>query len=239
MQVIGHTAKGMVSAISTTHNAIGILLAAGEGSRYLEAAQNASRPHAADDTVHKLLATLPDGRYVVASSAQTLLSVVPATMAIIGHQPAALSVLLSALGCQTVTVPESPRGMGVSLATAARRLIQRPGTGGQRPGLNEQAAVCVVALADMPWVRADTLKRLLAHAARDRIVVPVHQGRRGHPVIFGAQFLPELAELSGDTGARTLLARHGVLEIECDDVGILRDVDVPADLFTHTQEPVE
>ncbi|CAM3985255.1 MobA-like NTP transferase domain-containing protein [Bordetella tumbae] len=216
----------MESATAATHRYTGILLAAGEGMRY-----RAAVPAAPGHEMHKLLAKLPDGRHVVQASAQTLLTVVPDTIAIVAGHPDALSAILSDAGCQIVDVPDSPRGMGISLAAAARHLIQRPNVQPDTANTEPQPTACVVALADMPWLRADTLKRLLAHAAPDRIVVPVYQGQRGHPVIFGTQFLPELAELGGDTGARALLVRHGALEIECDDVGVLRDVDVPADLL--------
>ncbi|OZI49910.1 hypothetical protein CAL20_11820 [Bordetella genomosp. 4] len=172
---------------------------------------------------HKLLARLPDGRCVGQASAQTLLSVLPETVAVVATDPPELPRLLSESGCDILTVSSAPRGMGISLAAAARRLLGGSHPDGHVPG-------CVVALADMPWLHAGTIKNLLRHAGYDRIVVPVHRGQRGHPVIFGARFLPELAELNGDTGARALLSRHGALEIDCDDSGILRDVDVPADL---------
>ena len=206
---------------------VGVLLAAGEGLRYHAAAGSSTA-----DGGHKLLAPLPDGRCVAQASAQALLCALPDTIAIVAEHPPALAALLSDLGCQIVHVPDTPRGMGISLATAAQYLMDSRILGKETDLLG-----CAVALADMPWLRANTLTDLLEHAAPDRIIVPVFNGRRGHPVVFGAQFLPELAELGGDTGARALLARHGVLEIECDDVGILRDVDVPADL-TPSRESV-
>ncbi|OZI22567.1 hypothetical protein CAL19_08570 [Bordetella genomosp. 7] len=201
------------------HYCVGVLLAAGEGSRF-----RAARPHDGDGA-HKLLAALLDGRAVAQASASTLLSVLPDTIAVVGGQPPELATMLSRLGCSLLQAPPPPRGMGISLAAAARHLLARPAPGGQLPG-------CVVALADMPWVRASTLHQLLQHAGPDRIVAPAYQGRRGHPVVFGAAFLHELAGLEGDSGARALVARHGALEINCDDPGILMDIDVPQDLLT-------
>nr|WP_242697557.1 nucleotidyltransferase family protein [Bordetella petrii] len=195
------------------------MLAAGEGLRY-RAARRALR-----DAAHKLLARLPDGRPVAQASASTLLAALPDTIAVVADRPPELPALLSRLGCSILKAPPAPRGMGVSLAAAARHLLARPAPAGQLPG-------CAVALADMPWLRADTLRLLLQQAASDRIIVPVCRGRRGHPVVFGGAFLPELAELDGDTGARALLERHGALEIECDDAGILHDIDTPQDLLT-------
>lgn len=207
--------------MAATDHYVGVLLAAGTGSRYRAAATHS--PHAG---AHKLLATLPDGRRVAQASAMTLLATLPTTLAVLGQAqtPVELSIALSALGCTIVHAPCTPVGMGVSLATAARYLLDRAATPTAPSG-------CVVALADMPWLRADTLTHLLSHAAPDRIVVPIFNGQRGHPVVFGARFLPELATLEGDTGARALLNRYGALEIECHDAGVVRDVDTPADLY--------
>jgi len=64
------------------------------------------------------------------------------------------------------------------------------------------------------------------------IAAPCWQGRRGHPVGFSQALGPELAALSGDEGAKILIQTY--LEqlhiIDCDDSGILRDIDKPDDL---------
>src|SRR5690606_38842323 len=113
----------------------------------------------------------PDGRLMAQASAQTLLAVLPDTIAVVAEHPPALSTLLSAMRCGIVTAPNVPRGMGISLATAARHLIERQRT----EAADKRANGCVVALADMPWIRVNTIERLLTHAACDRIVVPVHR----------------------------------------------------------------
>jgi molybdenum cofactor cytidylyltransferase len=55
---------------------------------------------------------------------------------------------------------------------------------------------------------------------------------RGNPVGFAAACYAELSVLSGDEGAKAVLARHEVAQIDTDDVGILRDVDTRQDLET-------
>ena len=99
-------------------------------------------------------------------------------------------------------------------------------------------AAVLVLPADMPWVSAETVRHIV-ETARDetggdsasRIVVPVlPDGRRGHPVSFGAGHLPALARLTGDRGARVLLDAHPLRTITVADAGILRDVDMPSDL---------
>lgn len=89
----------------------------------------------------------------------------------------------------------------------------------------------VIALADMPRVLAATLQRLRDLARRDRIVCPLFESQRGHPVVFGAQYFAELSRLSGDTGARRVLSAHAgdVVDIDVDDEGVITDIDTPAD----------
>jgi molybdenum cofactor cytidylyltransferase len=61
---------------------------------------------------------------------------------------------------------------------------------------------------------------------------PHRDGRRGHPVLFSAALLPDLARSSGDAGAREVLAILGgrLARVESPDPGVLFDVDRPEDL---------
>jgi molybdenum cofactor cytidylyltransferase len=90
----------------------------------------------------------------------------------------------------------------------------------------------IIALADMPWLLPSTVARIAAALRRGAILAaPAHRGTRGHPVAIGAGYFAELRTLSGDEGAKKLLAAHGAeLElIAVDDPGVLRDVDTQAD----------
>jgi molybdenum cofactor cytidylyltransferase len=109
--------------------------------------------------------------------------------------------------------PEPERGMGGSLALGARRAM----------ALGAEAVL--VCLADMPFVTADHLKALIA-APGDSIVT-LANGTRTPPALFGARYLPLLAELTGDRGARDLLRDAAIVEAS---PGIVRDIDVPSDL---------
>ena len=61
---------------------------------------------------------------------------------------------------------------------------------------------------------------------------PAFQGRRGHPVLFRRELFAALTALTGDDGARDLLADLGgaVAIVEAPDDGVLFDVDLAADL---------
>lgn len=117
-------------------------------------------------------------------------------------------------GLPVLSLPTT--GMGDSLAAAVKA------TSG--------AAGWLVALGDMPFVQPATAHRMLERHQAERIVVPMHAGRRGHPVLFGRNFAAALAQLSGDEGAKRLLRQGSVLELEVADAGIQLDIDTPADL---------
>ena len=93
----------------------------------------------------------------------------------------------------------------------------------------ETAEAVLVLLADMPRVAAATLDALIAAFDRDRpdAVVPVHEGRRGNPVLMSRTLFPALLRLTGDEGARRILAddHHRVLCCPLEDPGVLVDVD--------------
>ena len=133
---------------------------------------------------------------------------------------ARLSHQLAALGCTVIAAPPVEAGMGATLAAAAAWLRAHA----------PHATHALVALADMPWISPHTLNAVAGADPAHPVVAPRHAGRRGHPVRFSRALWPELVALTGDTGARAVLARHPPHEIEVDDPGVLRDIDLPADL---------
>jgi CTP:molybdopterin cytidylyltransferase MocA len=89
----------------------------------------------------------------------------------------------------------------------------------------------VVALADQPRIGAEAYRRLvLAHADGAELAVATYGGKRGHPVLIGRNYFDEAMHMTGDQGARTLLAKPEVVEVPCDGTGAATDVDTPADL---------
>jgi molybdenum cofactor cytidylyltransferase len=63
------------------------------------------------------------------------------------------------------------------------------------------------------------------------IVVPVTQGRRGHPVIFARSLFPELAAAPDGEGARAVVHRDAsrVVAVPVTDSAVLEDLNTPAD----------
>ncbi|WP_438859074.1 nucleotidyltransferase family protein [Achromobacter spanius] len=208
---------------------VGVLLAAGHGRRYAAAAPGQD----------KLLVLLGDGTPVAVACARALRQATARTIAVLRADQTALRALLESEGCEIVVVQAEANGMGDSLATAARHLMQEnQGEQGVQAVQDVHAldhlseSACLIALADMPWLRADTCLQVAAATRRHRIVAPTWQGRRGHPVAFARDLWPELAALAGDVGARSVLMRHPVHELAVDDPGVLADVDAPGDLVS-------
>jgi molybdenum cofactor cytidylyltransferase len=185
----------------------GILLAAGKGARF-----------DASGARNKLLQALPSGSTVAVSSAQTLLSVLPSTLAVISPSNDALVSLLYLVGCATTICQNAHEGMASSLVHALKHAPD------DCPGW-------IIALADMPYVQASTIAALVQALQEGAgIVAPTYLGRRGNPVGFSRDYLPQLLALKGDKGARDLLKALDVKELAVDDAGILQDIDVPQDL---------
>ena len=90
----------------------------------------------------------------------------------------------------------------------------------------------VVALGDMPGVTGALIDRLVAGFAPKEgraIVVPVHQGKRGNPVLFAASLAAEMRDVEGDVGAKAVIGAHAdeVAEVEAGSDAVFLDVDTP------------
>ena len=80
-------------------------------------------------------------------------------------------------------------------------------------------------------IGAESYKRLAAaHREGAQLAVATYEGKRGHPVLIGRTLFDEAMRMTGDEGARSLLANHDVVEVPCDGTGDATDVDTPADL---------
>ncbi len=92
---------------------------------------------------------------------------------------------------------------------------------------NADVDVLLIALADMPLIASSTITSVIDRSGPDSIVLPVHAGRRGHPVAFGKRFFPDLMMLSGDRGAAAVINRNcgAVIEIPVADPGVHADAD--------------
>lgn len=183
---------------------IGVLaLAAGRGRRFGS---------------DKRLALMPDGQRVIDRFLNQLeLSGLPLLLCL-DERDQELAAVLKLRGVNHLLCHNACQGMGATLAEGIQQVGAWDGV--------------LVALADMPWVAADSYRAVASRLRPDRICVPTYKQCRGHPVGFGKQFFSALAALGGDTGARQLLRQFAdqVDQLELADPAIQRDIDRPADL---------
>lgn len=181
------------------------------------AAAGCGRRYGAD---RKLLATL-DGRPILAWTLDFVGALPLAErLIVLAAEDAVGASLAERAGFRAVVNPEPAAGFGVSLARGVR-------------ALRADIDGALIVLGDMPRVRPASALALLARFSTldaSAVIVPVHRGRRGHPVLFGAAHFPALLNLAGDRGARAVLEAATVTRVEVDDPGILLDIDTPEDL---------
>ena len=87
----------------------------------------------------------------------------------------------------------------------------------------------LLAPADMPQLTAAAIRGLLAalDAGRHEILVPVWQGRRGHPVYFPWLLADAVARLPAGEGIDALVRRGPARQVPAADATVLADLDTP------------
>jgi len=184
-----------------------IVLAAGKGSRF-------------DGTGHKLAQPLGTSSVLMATLAAAIASHL--RVVVVTTAPFAEVARASVAARDVVVLPE----------------VGAPGAAGLGMGASIAAGVAVcpdsrgwlVLPGDMPLIEPATLVAVAQALDIHPIAYAQHNGRRGHPVGFAAELYSELTALSGDEGARRLVARYPAFAVERDDPGILIDIDTERDL---------
>ena len=85
---------------------------------------------------------------------------------------------------------------------------------------------------DHPLVKLETIVAMIAafRTSDAPIVVPTHEGRRGHPVLFAAGLIPELLVADPSRGAAAVVHAHDDrVELAVHDPGVIADIDTPED----------
>ncbi len=111
-------------------------------------------------------------------------------------------------------------GMGDSIAAGVRATAHANGW--------------LVLPGDLPLITPHSLQRVAQALAEHGVVVPFYRGQQGHPVGFNADCLAQLAALTGEKGAASVVRSRReadqVLELDLDDLGSVSDVDTLEDL---------
>ena len=207
-----------LDAVRTT--VAGVLLAAGEGSRF-------GQPKALVELNGQTLAERGVG-LLRAGGADPILVVT-------GAVPLELDRTL------TVDNPLWRTGMGSSLRAALQALSEAARGPDIGPEMGTDIGAVVVALADQPLVGAEAVARLIAaYRGGASVAVAAYDGQPRNPVLLAREHWPEvIATATGDQGARTFLRTRPELVtlVECGDTGRPDDIDTPADLARITAAP--
>jgi molybdenum cofactor cytidylyltransferase len=139
---------------------------------------------------------------------------------VIGFNADELRRQIEHLPVEIVVNPDYKLGQLSSLQTAIR-LVER----------DKECEGILVHLVDHPYIDPDLVRVMLQRFAEVRplIVVPRHQGKRGHPVLFSRGLFAELLSAPLEEGAKAVVNAHAgeTLEIDTDEVGITLDIDTP------------
>lgn len=174
---------------------------------------------------HKLLTLGADGRAMIARTVDAALaSQAFEVIVVTGHRGDEIQAALAGRDVRFVHAERHAEGLAESLKAGLA-------------ALPDAASGVIICLGDMPLVPQGELNRLIAAFDPDegrRIIVPVHDGQHGNPVLWDVAYVPEMMALSGDTGARSLLRRHedAVSELMLETDFVLRDFDTPESLAT-------
>lgn len=116
-----------------------------------------------------------------------------------------------------VTNYHAHQGQSTSLAAGLRAVSPR-----------SSAALFLV--GDQPLIRTELINRMVDLYLRSAapIVAPVFHGENRNPVLFHRDLFPELLQLTGDRGGRSLIDKHRekAAFLECDDEAPFLDLDI-------------
>ena len=149
--------------------------------------------------------------------------------------------LKSTLSELIVVVGESKENIKEILQSKPVRVVENPL---YRQGMSTSIRAGVLAatietegycigLGDQPLITTKVIDLLISSFLKNRtgIAVLSHQGKRGHPVIFGSAFRDALCSLNGDLGGRAIIEKHPseVRYVEAGGKAVLVDIDTPED----------
>ena len=140
-----------------------------------------------------------------------------AVTVVLGARADEAAPLLEGTGAAVVVAEDWSEGMGASLRAGLQALT------------GSDAVAAVVMLVDLPDVTAEVVRRVAAIVTGPgQLARASYDERPGHPVVIGRDHWGAVADsVAGDQGARSYLASHGVVDVECGDLASGRDRDSP------------
>jgi molybdenum cofactor cytidylyltransferase len=179
---------------------------------------------------NKLLEEIGGKPLVRIAVEEALASHAKPVIVVTGHERQHVEAALAGLDVRLVHNPDFAEGLGTSLKTGVA-------------AVPSEADGVVVCLGDMPQVTAGLIDRLIAGYDAEKgalVVAPTRDGQRGNPVLWSRRFFPDLMAVTGDVGARHVLANYGeaVVEVPVKEAGAFVDVDTPEALIAARADSV-
>jgi molybdenum cofactor cytidylyltransferase len=151
---------------------------------------------------------------------QLLASTIDKLLVVTGHQAERITEELSARPVSIMHNPDYESGMLSSVRCGLRALPQ-------------QCEAILVALGDQPSITSALVELMVQSfdTAEKQILVPLYNGRRGHPILFSRLYREEILTHFDDVGLRGLLRAHPdeVFELTVSTPCVLSDMDYPQD----------
>jgi molybdenum cofactor cytidylyltransferase len=145
-------------------------------------------------------------------------SKVDEVLVVLGHRPEDLTPIVEAHFAEAVLNPDYEEGMTSSFQAGIRL------TSG------DAAFLC---LGDQPMLEAnlmDDMMNVLETYPDALMVSPVHEGRRGHPVLFRRDLFPEILGLGLETNLKEILLKNEKRLVEVEgEAWCTLDMDTPED----------
>jgi molybdenum cofactor cytidylyltransferase len=151
----------------------------------------------------------------------TVLPEIGVRRVVLGAHAEPISKVINLKRDEIVINHEWEKGQLSSIQAALRSLP--PGTDG-----------ILLCLIDHPLISTVLIQDLIEHFYKTKgpIVLPVYEGRRGHPVIFSASLYDELLRAPLETGARAVVWAHKgeIEEVRTNEEGCVLNLNDPGTL---------
>jgi molybdenum cofactor cytidylyltransferase len=161
---------------------------------------------------HKLLETwrdLPIIAHVIDAIGRAGL---PPPIVVLGHEADAVRAAVGDRPARFVTAEDWAEGMGRSVAAGIA-------------AVPPEWDAAMLFLADMPRIEPQLIQVLATTPGQ--VVLPVWDGRRGHPVRWPRAAFSRLMALTGDVGGRAIMDEFPVISVPAPSDAVLDDIDTP------------
>ena len=177
-----------------------VLLAAGESRRM-------GRP--------KQLLPIRDRTAIEMAIENLLTSPVSEVIVVLGYRANEIAERISYLPVKIVINTDYTKGMSFSVKAGLR-------------AVSDMAEGVLFALGDQPFVTSMVIDKLVSAFSQGTfIVLPVYQGRSGHPVILDIKYRQDILEMDETLGLRQVIRKYSgdIQRIEVDSPAVLMDMD--------------